>query len=163
MRTHVARLPPSRFHLRAPRFDGRVALRCRGKGSRSLIIAFVLVAVRSAAAQPPLPPILQEPQTLLLWPGGAPGALGQEDRDKPAITIYMPPNTTGPMTAVIIAPGGSYARLSMNNEGRAPANYLNTLGVAAFVLRYRLGPRSHQPVEVGDAQCALRCVRSCAA
>ena len=61
---------------------------------------------------------------MLLWPNGAPGALGQEDRDKPAITVYMPPNTTGPMTAVIIAPGGSYARLSMNHEGRAPANYL---------------------------------------
>ena len=48
---------------------------------------------------PPAPPILQEPQTLLLWHGRAPGAQGDEDRDKPAITVYMPPNTTGPMTA----------------------------------------------------------------
>ena len=74
-----------------------------------------------AAAQPPPPPLIQEPQTILLWPNGAPGALGADDRDKPAITVYMPPNTTGPMTAVIVAPGGSYARLSMNLEGRAPA------------------------------------------
>jgi len=64
---------------------------------------------------------------------------------------------------VIIAPGGSYARLSMNLEGRAPANYLNTLGIAAFVLRYRLGPRYHHPIELGDAQRAIRTVRARAA
>src|SRR5262245_22714173 len=125
--------------------------------------ALVLLSLAVAAAQPPAPPIMQEPQTILLWPAGAPGALGQEDADKPALTIYMPPNTTGPMAAVVIAPGGSYARLSMNNEGRARANYLNTLGVAAFVLRYRLGPRYHHPIELGDAQRAVRLVRSRAA
>jgi acetyl esterase/lipase len=106
---------------------------------------------------------MQEPQTILLWPGGAPGALGQEDRDKPALTIYMPPVTTGPMTAVIIAPGGSYTRLSMNNEGRSPANYFNSLGIAAFVLRYRLGPQYRHPIELGDVQRAIRTVRARAA
>jgi acetyl esterase/lipase len=116
-----------------------------------------------AAAQTPPAPLLQDPQTILLWPSGAPGALGADDSDKPALTIYMPPNTTGPMTAVIVAPGGGYARLSMNNEGRAPANYLNTLGIAAFVLRYRLGPRYHHPIELGDAQRAIRTVRARAA
>src|SRR6476659_4571777 len=137
--------------------------RLNGFHLRSILVALVLVAFRSAAAQPPAPPILQEPQTMLLWPGGAPGALGQDDRDKPSITVYMPPNTTGPMTAVIIAPGGSYTRLSMNNEGRAPANYLNALGIAAFVLRYRLGPQYHHPIELGDAQRAIRVVRARAA
>ena len=131
---------------------------------RALMIVVLLAAGRLAHAQTPTaPPIVQEPQTILLWPGGAPGALGQEDRDKPAITIYMPPNTTGPLTAVIIAPGGSYTRLSMNLEGRAPANYLNTLGIAAFVLRYRLGPTYHHPIELGDMQRAIRTVRSRAA
>ena len=134
----------------------------RPRVARFILVALVLVAFRLAAAQPP-PPILQEPQTMLLWPDGAPGALGQDDRDKPAITVYMPPNTTGPMTAVIIAPGGSYARLSMNNEGRAPANYLNSLGIAAFVLRHRLGPQYHHPIELGDAQRAIRTVRARAA
>ncbi|PYR44022.1 MAG: alpha/beta hydrolase [Acidobacteria bacterium] len=124
----------------------------------------LLVAALLTAAQPaPAPPLVQEPQTILLWPSGAPGAIGDEDRDKPALTIYMPPNTTGPMSAVIVAPGGSYARLSMNLEGRAPANYLNTLGIAAFVLRYRLGPRYHHPIELGDAQRAIRTVRARAA
>src|SRR6202035_5164752 len=87
------------------------------------IVAF-LIGASLAAQQPAAPPILQEPQTILLWPDGAPGAQGTEDRDKPAITVYMPPNTTGPLTAVIIAPGGSYMALAMNLEGRAPANYL---------------------------------------
>jgi acetyl esterase/lipase len=125
--------------------------------------AALLVATIAGAPQAPAPPILQEPQTLLLWPGGAPGALGTDDRDKPSITIYMPPSTTGPLTAVIIAPGGSYRALSMNNEGRAPANYFNSLGVAAFVLRYRLGPQYHHPIELGDMQRAIRLVRTRAA
>jgi acetyl esterase/lipase len=74
----------------------------------------------------------------------------------------MPSNTTGPMTAVIIAPGGGYQRLSVNLEGREPANHFNAMGVAAFVLRYRLGPRYHHPVELGDAQRAIRTVRAMA-
>jgi acetyl esterase/lipase len=129
---------------------------------RALIVAFMIGVASVVCAQQPAP-LMQEPQTILLWPNGAPGALGTDDRDKPALTVYMPPNTTGPMTAVIIAPGGSYARLSMNNEGRAPANYLNALGIAAFVLRYRLGPQYHHPIELGDAQRAIRLVRSRAA
>jgi acetyl esterase/lipase len=128
----------------------------------SVVVAFVFMA-RAGFAQPPAPPLMQEPQTILLWPNGAPGAQGSEDRDKPALTVYMPPNTTGPMTAVIIAPGGSYARLAMNLEGRAPANYFNTLGIAAFVLRYRLGPQYHHPIELGDALRAIRTVRARAA
>jgi acetyl esterase/lipase len=111
-------------------------------------------------AQQQTPPILQEPQTIPLWTDRAPGALGDDELDKPSLTIYMPPNTTGPMTAVIIAPGGGYSRLSMNREGRAPANYFNAMGVAAFVLKYRLGPRYHHPIEIGDAQRAIRMVRT---
>src|SRR5437762_10004752 len=107
--------------------------------------------------------LLQDPHMIALWPGGAPGALGQDESDVPAITVYMPPNTTGPMTAVIIAPGGGYRNLSMNKEGRAPANYLNSLGIAAFVLRYRLGPKYHHPIQLGDAQRAIRMVRARAA
>jgi acetyl esterase/lipase len=130
---------------------------------RMASLCCVAVATLSAQAPAPPPPILQEPQTILLWPDGAPGQLGTEDRDKPAITAYMPANTTGPMTAIIIAPGGSYRSLSMNNEGRSPANYFNSLGIAAFVLRYRLGPQYHHPIQIGDAQRAIRMVRSRAA
>jgi acetyl esterase/lipase len=117
--------------------------------------AFVANAFAQSSA-----PILQEPQAIPLWQDGAPGALGSAAEDIPTLTIYMPPNTAGPMTAVIVAPGGSYRALSMNKEGRAPANYLNTLGIAAFVLKYRLGPKYHHPIELGDMQRAIRTLRA---
>ena len=120
-----------------------------------LCSAFVLNAV--AQNQPPL---LQEPQTWPLWEQKVPGALGIAPEDTPTITVYMPPNTAGPMTAVIVAPGGGYRALSMNKEGRIPATYLNSLGIAAFVLKYRLGPKYHHPIELGDMQRAIRVVRS---
>lgn len=111
----------------------------------------------AAAQQPPLP--IADGQVLPLWSGGAPGALGTEDRDIPAITVFLPrsmaPNTPG----VIVCPGGGYGALASNHEGRQVASYLNSLGVAAFVLRYRLGPRYHHPIQIGDAQRAVRMVR----
>lgn len=125
-------------------------------------LLFLTIAA-TVAAQQRAPAILQEPQTIRLWTDRAPGAAGDDDPDKPALTIYMPSDTTGPMTAVVIAPGGGYGRLSMNLEGRIPANFLNSLGVAAFVLKYRLGPKYHHPVELGDAQRAIRMVRARAA
>ena len=51
----------------------------------------------------------------------------------------------------------------MNHEGRQVASYLNSLGMAAFVLRSRLGPRYHHPIELGDAQRAIRTLRAHAA
>jgi acetyl esterase/lipase len=55
------------------------------------------------------------------------------------------------------APPGA---LASNHEGRQVASFLNSLGMAAFVLRYRLGPRYHHPIELGDAQRAIRMLRS---
>src|ERR1700750_2513957 len=102
-------------------------------------------------------------RTVLLWENGAPGALGATDDDKPTLTVFpvrAGPAGSAPTTAVIIAPGGSYGRLSANHEGRQVANWFNSQGVTAFVLRYRLGPRYHHPVEMGDAQRAIRYVRA---
>jgi acetyl esterase/lipase len=128
---------------------------------RRLLVGVVLCSVMApnVLAQNQ-PPILQEPQTWPLWERNAPGALGSMPEDIPTITVYMPPNTAGPMTAVIVAPGGGYRTLSMNKEGRLPANYFNSLGVAAFVLKYRLGPKYHHPIELGDMQRAIRTVRA---
>jgi acetyl esterase/lipase len=61
---------------------------------------------------------------------------------------------------VIVCPGGSYQHLSMDKEGYQVAQWLNSLGVSAFVLQYRLGPRYHHPIELQDAQRAIRLVRS---
>ena len=102
------------------------------------------------------------PAPMPLWAGGAPGALGDADDDKPTITAYIPASNPT-KTAVLIAPGGGYQHLSMVKEGSDVAAWLNAHGVAAFVLKYRLGPKYHNPVELGDAQRAMRTVRSDAA
>jgi acetyl esterase/lipase len=97
-----------------------------------------------------------------LWPNGAPGAVGDADDDKPTITAYIPAaNPT--KTAVVIAPGGGYQHLSMVREGSDVAAWLNARGVAAFVLKYRLGMKYHNPIEMQDAQRAIRTVRAHAA
>jgi acetyl esterase/lipase len=97
-----------------------------------------------------------------LWPQGAPMAQGTADVDVPTLTAYLP--TANPTkSAVVIAPGGSYTHLSMDKEGSDVAKWMNAHGVAAFVLKYRLGPKYHNPVELGDAQRAIRTVRAQAA
>ncbi len=98
-----------------------------------------------------------------LWDGPAPGAQGSAPEDVPTLTMYMPRSTAGPLTAVVLAPGGAYRVLAMNHEGRQTANYLNNLGVATFVVKYRLGPKYHHPIELGDIQRAIRLVRAHAA
>jgi acetyl esterase/lipase len=100
------------------------------------------------------------PKPELLWPSAAPGAEGAEDADKPALTPYLIPAGRGTGAAVIVCPGGGYSGLSMDKEGDQIARFLNSIGVAAFVLKYRLGPKYHHPIELGDAQRAIRTVRS---
>ena len=95
----------------------------------------------------------------LLWPSGAPMAQGTGHADRPTITAYIPAHNPT-RTAVIIAPGGGYQHLSMQKEGEDIALWLNAHGVAGFVLKYRLGPTYHHPVELGDAQRAIRTVRA---
>ena len=123
----------------------------------------ILAAALSLAAQQPPPMPIQDGQLIPLWSGAAPGSQGTADADVPAITVYLP-RTMAPNTpAMIVCPGGGYQALAANHEGRQVANYLNSLGVAAFVLRYRLGPRYRHPIQIGDAQRAIRTVRAKAA
>src|SRR5436190_3147236 len=127
-----------------------------------MALTFILCAAFGLAAQQvPLP--IQDGQLLTLWSGPAPGALGTQDSDIPAMTVFLPRTMTPNTPAVVVCPGGGYVNLAMNHEGRQVASYLNSLGVAAFVLRSRLGPRYHHPIELGDAQRALRTLRSHAA
>jgi acetyl esterase/lipase len=89
--------------------------------------------------------------------------LGTEASDIPALTVFLPRTLTANTPAVIVCPGGGYVNLATNHEGRQVASYLNSLGIAAFVLRSRLGPRYHHPIELGDAQRAVRTLRAHAA
>ena len=110
------------------------------------------------ARQQPVP--LRDGQVIPLWSGPAPGALGTDDSDIPLMTVFLPRTMAQNTPAIIVCPGGGYVQLAANHEGRQVASYLNSLSVAAFVLRYRLGPRYRHPIELGDAQRAIRTLRS---
>ena len=101
-------------------------------------------------------------RTVVLWPNGAPGALGKEDADIPKLYVYPAPGA-GEHPAVIVLPGGGYRTLSAEKEGGEEARWLNAHGVMAFVLEYRLGPRYGFPIPMLDGARALRYIRSHAA
>ncbi len=98
------------------------------------------------------------PEFRLLWPDGAPEAKGDADADKPGVWVY-PAKENANGAAVVICPGGGYSIHATDHEGVQPAKYFNSIGVTAFVLRYRLSPYRH-PVPLLDAQRALRFVRA---
>jgi acetyl esterase/lipase len=125
---------------------------------KRILLTLVLCAQCALLAQPS-----STPKPDLLWPDGAPGALGAEDADKPTLAAYLVPEGRGTGTAVIVCPGGGYVNLAIDKEGDQIARWLNSLGVHAFVLKYRLGPKYRHPVELGDAQRAIRTVRAKAA
>jgi acetyl esterase/lipase len=119
---------------------------------RSLLLLPVLFATMTKGAENPV----------VLWPGGAPGAVGNEPVDIPTLTPYLPPKDKMTGAAIIVCPGGGYTHLA-DHEGGPVAEWLNSLGVTAFVLKYRLGPRYHHPAPMQDAARAIRIVRARAA
>jgi acetyl esterase/lipase len=105
-----------------------------------------------------------ESEKILLWPAGTPDAKGDKDKDKPNLTVYLTAADKACGTGIIVCPGGGYEHLSIEKEGTVPAQWLNSLGVTAFVLDYRHGGKGYQhPAPLEDAQRALRLVRANAA
>src|ERR1700678_99652 len=123
-------------------------------------------AISANAAKPAPVPTTNPPagytKRIMLWPNGAPGAVGRDDADMPKMFAY-PAAGAGVHTAVIVLPGGGYTHLAIEKEGGAEARWLNEHGVTAFVLVYRLGPRYHFPSPMLDGARAVRYVRSHAA
>jgi len=89
----------------------------------------------------------------------------------PSLTVYLPAPWTATGCAVVIAPGGGHARLAIQHEGYAVAQWLADHGIAAFILKYRLAKDDATPAgaaqaytidrdELGDARRALQLVRS---
>jgi len=102
----------------------------------------------------------QSQTNILLWPDGAPGALGTEDKDKPTLTPYLPDPEKATGAAIVVCPGGGYGGLAPH-EGPDYALFLREQGIAAFVLKYRLGAHGYRhPRMLEDAQRALRLVRN---
>lgn len=95
-----------------------------------------------------------------IWPDGAPGALGKEDKDIPTLTPFLPPADKAAGAAIVICPGGGYGGLA-DHEGSQYARWLNEQGIAGFVLKYRLGSAGYRhPAMLQDAARALRIVRA---
>jgi acetyl esterase/lipase len=122
------------------------------------MLAATLFFVSLAATQPPAP------QPIPLWDGKAPHAVGDTDRDKPNVTVYRAPADKANAAAVVVCPGGGYAGLAMDHEGKQVAEFFNELGVTAVVLKYRTAnkerPGPLHPAPLTDAQRAIRLVRA---
>jgi acetyl esterase/lipase len=152
--------------------------------SCTMKLALVLLAATAFAA---------EPKTIPLWPGLPPGSenwnyeekdtVGPQDTTRrisnitrPTLTVYVPDAASTNGTAVIVCPGGGFRYLSIENEGSSVAQWLNSIGVTAFVLKYRVmrtgDPDSSDtakmaerrktviPLAIADGQQAIRLVRS---
>jgi acetyl esterase/lipase len=102
-------------------------------------------------------------ETITLWSEGAPGAKGTDpEQDVPTLTVWRPHREVATGSAVVVCPGGGYQILAMDHEGRQVAQWLNSMGITAFVLKYRLGPRYQHPAMLQDAARAIRTVRAAA-
>lgn len=121
-----------------------------------LLTFIALLAALPLGAQPQSPAA----ERIRLWSGDAPRAQGSQDEDIPTLDLYPAASNQSVGTAVVVLPGGGYRNLALDHEGEQIARWWNARGVSAFVLRYRLGPKYHHPVELGDAQRAIRWVRS---
>ncbi|MBP6507515.1 MAG: alpha/beta hydrolase [Opitutaceae bacterium] len=138
---------------------------------KSIFLPLLMSSLLAAAASP-------APALITLWPEGVPaavrpdapaarGPLGDERNadghianvSVPTLTVYTPAVDRANGTAVIVCPGGAYAFLSNDREGVQYANWLNTLGVTAFVLKSRLLEFGH-PAPLQDVLRAVRIVRS---
>ena len=117
-----------------------------------------------------------------LWANGAPGSEGKTAKEvdeppnqehgylkvtsvhNPSLTVFLPPLDTASGAAVVIAPGGGHQFLNFDQEGTYVAEYLNSIGVAGFVLKYRLAREAGSTYKVddavADAQRAIRLIRS---
>ncbi len=121
-----------------------------------------------------------EPGTISLWPNGAPGFESRRNQPEqtrnssiinvhnPSVTVFLPPKDKANGSAVLICPGGGHRELVFKGEGTEPAEYMNGLGMAAFVLKYRLARETNSPYSLQkhpreDVQRAMRLIRSRAA
>ena len=102
----------------------------------------------------------QPKESFPLWPDGAPGALGKEEKDIPTLTPFFPDPAKANGATMVVLPGGGYGGLA-SHEGKDYALWLNQAGITAFVLKYRLGSAGYRhPVMLNDAARAIRTVRA---
>lgn len=117
-----------------------------------------------------------QPEVIPLWKNGAPGFENRKDIpelakdywirniNNPSVTVFMPPGEKANGCAVVVAPGGGFRELVFNAEGKQAAEFLNSIGITVFVLKYRLPNEENSPYTLEnvrqDAYRAIRLVRS---
>lgn len=131
--------------------DGRCSVRSAA-GCPAFVLVLVFLFVGMAQAD--------EPESIPLWPNGAPGAVGNDPKDIPTLILYRAKNNpTG--TAFVVCPGGGYGGLAMGHEGHDIAKWLNANGISAFICNYRHRGKGYgHPYPLMDAQRAIRVVRA---
>jgi acetyl esterase/lipase len=121
----------------------------------SFIMGVLMAALVAVGAE------VKDREWINLYEGPAPGATGEGEKHTPAIQPYLVPKEKATGATVIVFPGGGYGGLAMDHEGKQIGEFLNSNGITAFVLRYRLGSSGYRhPVEMNDAKRAIRYVRS---
>lgn len=142
------------------------------------LMSLPLLTVRAAAQEAPH-------QVVTLWPAGSPTLKGLNEKEllsppdpkpgqrinsirnvhNPSIEVHLAPADKATGTAILVAPGGGHSQLVWGSEGTDIAKWLNSIGVTAFVLKYRLAqtPNYHYTVEgdaLQDTQQAMRIIRA---
>ncbi len=148
---------------------------------KNLLVKLIAVAV---VCYPSLT-LADTPQVVFLWPSGSPTLQGASEKEitvppdpqpgqrinsiknvhNPSIEAHLPSAEKATGAAIVVAPGGGHQQLVWGTEGIDIANWLNDLGIAAFILKYRLAqtPGYHYAVEkeaLRDTQRAIRIVRA---
>jgi acetyl esterase/lipase len=121
-----------------------------------IVITVLMTAPPIFAADKPYVP----PTPVLLWPDGAPGATGNSEEDKPAISVYLPDADKNTSCAIVVCPGGGFTHRATDYEGVIIAEWLRAHGIAAFVLRYRIHPLYKNSDAVADAHRAMQFLRA---
>ncbi len=102
--------------------------------------------------------LLAQGDAVAIWKNGVPGALGTADADSPTLTPYLCEKGIGP--AILLIPGGSYSGI-FEPQAEPFARWLNSQGLHAFVLRYRLGSAGYRyPSQLQDAVESMRLIRA---
>ena len=133
------------------------------------IALFSLMMIGSTQAQNQIlplwegdPPNYKETGEVTIWDTS--DIVRVRNVQKPDIAIFLPSKKNATGEAVVICPGGGYQILAYDWEGSDIARWLNSKGIAAFVLKYRLPGSTNNIVPrlspLMDAQRALRMVRS---
>ncbi len=148
------------------------------KTAHVILAAWVLSLLMGPVAR-----AADEPPTIDVWPGTAPGETGKIGEEKfqppkpnekpgiqrltnvtkPTLTIYRPSKEKDTGASVLICPGGGYSILAWDLEGTEVAQWLNSFGVTGIILKYRVPKRAELQAHVPplqDAQRAMSIVRS---